>query len=38
MNADKIALFNALRPGDVGVYAAVMSGKTRALHPGLLEE
>jgi hypothetical protein len=40
MNADKIALFNALRPGDVNVYAAVsnVSGKARTLHSGLVEE
>jgi FkbM family methyltransferase len=40
MNADKIALFNALRPGDVNVHAAVsnVSGKARALRSGLVEE
>lgn len=40
MNADKIALFKALRPGDVNVHAAAnnVSGKARALHSGLVEE
>jgi hypothetical protein len=40
LNADKIARFNALRPGDVNVHAAVsnVSGKARALRSGLVEE
>lgn len=40
MNADKIALFNALRPCDINVYAAVnnVAGKARALYSGLVEE
>lgn len=40
MNADKIALFKALRPGDINVHAAAnnVSGTARALRSGLVEE
>lgn len=40
MNADKIAVFNALRPSDLNICAAVsnVSGMARALHSGLVEE